>query len=132
LPEQTPPAFVLANPALQRFTASIAMRLVAYVGGLLIGANLLTTEQLEMIREYATSWVVGLIFAGGSMVYGLARSYIDRRKMLKAMALPFAVTEKELEQRIEVGGAPSIKTPKTEMPGPSTSPKTDGAEKPKD
>lgn len=112
----------ITNPALIGFVTSIVMRGVAMLGGALIGANLLTSEQVEMIQNEAVIWLAGLVLAGLSMAYGLAHQYISRRKLLKAMAMPFAVTERDLEARIKTGGAPSITTQKDELPGPSTSP----------
>lgn len=111
------------NPALTAFVLSIAVRIVTLVAGALIGANLLTKEQVDIIQEYATSQVAAWILALGTMLYGVAREYINRRKMLKAQAIPFPVSEKQLENRIAAGGAPSIWTPKDSLPGPSTTPR---------
>jgi len=114
---------VITNPALMLFARSIVMRLVAVAGGWLIAKGMLTQEQVGMIHNEAVLWLTGLVLTGISIAYGLAQSYISRRKLLKAMALPFVVSEKELEARIKIGGAPSITTPKDELPGPSTMPK---------
>lgn len=128
MPEEKEPetesalATFIKSPAFAAFAKSGAARLVAVAGGALIAKGFLTKEQVGLIDDQIVLLLVGAVLSLASIAYGWSQQYIQRRKLLKAMAMPFPVTEKDLEARIKVGGAPSITTPKDELPGPSTKP----------
>jgi len=111
------------NPFIVAIVNSLVFRLFAILGGFLVSSSILTKEQFDALSQSAIVEVSGYVLMLLGAAYGFARTYIERRKLLKAQALPFPVSEKQLENRIAAGGAPSVFTPKNELPGPSTSPK---------
>lgn len=104
------------NPIVVRFLTSVLMRLLTALGGYFIARGWLTEEEVGIIRSPAVEAIVGVLFVVAGTVYGLVRAWIDRRKIVTALAAPAPMTEKELERRIANGMAAPITTPKTDVP----------------
>lgn len=102
------------NPWVQ-FATSIALRLVTLAAGVLIASNILTPEQVEMVKNETVGAVATALIAVATIAYGIVRKWLQRRVQLKAQEIA-GVTEAEVNYAIHKFGAPPVLTSPTSVP----------------
>ena len=103
------------NPFLLAILRSVAVRIVGMIAAALLAADLMTPEQFEAIRDSGVTLVLSLLITVGTIVYGIVKNYFERRKLNTTLHLA-QMSEKEVDQYLRSSPAPSVATPKTEVP----------------
>lgn len=97
------------NPLLQEFLESILKKALTSGAALLVGYGWITPEQSD-------KFVLGLVAFLVSLAWSAWTDYRDRLKLMVAQALPAGATEKQVEQVVRSGVAPSAATHKEDVP----------------
>ena len=103
------------NPFLLAILRSVAVRIVGMIAAALLAADLMTPEQFEAIRDSGVTLVLSLLITVGTIVYGIVKNYFERRKLNATLRLA-GTSEKEIDQYLRLERAPSVTTPKNEVP----------------
>jgi hypothetical protein len=96
-------------PILQEALGSIVRTGLVFLAAYLIKAGIWTEEEAG---RYITAGVVLILTVGWS----LWQKYRSRQKLNVALATPHTMTEKAAEAAVARGEAPSVTTPKAEIP----------------
>lgn len=105
------------NPIVTDLLAALVRYAIVWLLGALLTHHVITEDQEHQAAQYFTDPTVMLSIVAALCTVALAlRSVIKARlKLLTALSLPAATTERVVEQ-IAKSDAPSLSTPKTDVP----------------
>lgn len=99
------------NPLVSEGLKAILRWALTVAGTWFIAKGVLTPEQSDAIIAGAATVIL-------SLAWVLWQKYRDRLKLVTALSVPDAITERQVEARVKIGEAPSTTTPKDTIPVP--------------
>jgi uncharacterized membrane protein YqjE len=105
------------NPMMLELLGAILRYVAGFLLGVMLSHGVITDEQsTRFLNEIAAPttvlWVIGML----PLVWSMWQKFRSRQKLLTALASPTTTTEDKIQKTVDLGLAPSITTPKSEVP----------------
>jgi type VI protein secretion system component VasK len=97
-------------PFIQQVLGALVRALIVW------GAGYLAAHGVTVSDSQTTQFVAWATPLLGALVWSIWQKYRGRQKLVVALSTPAVMTEKQVEAVVANDGAPSVLTPKTELP----------------
>lgn len=104
------------NPVYTQTLTSLVVRALTVVGTILVTKGWLTNDQVSSVIGPFADQIVGGLIVIATALYGVIRTWIDRKKINTALASTKPMSEAQLQAQIKDGTSASVHTAKTDVP----------------